>query len=80
MMIESVTMYKVNCDGCGESAEEGSDYFAWADASQAVDQAINGDWLETDDGKHYCPNCIEWDDEADEMRPKAVGREIADAD
>lgn len=38
------------------------DYDIW-------EQAESDDWLEID-GKHYCPNCYEHDDDLDDYRPK----------
>lgn len=62
MSVVPVTYYTVVCDGCGTDAFDGDDYSAWADEEQALEvfNAGNddgGDWLATDDGKHWCPNC-----------------------
>lgn len=69
MTIREVTMYKVICDGCGADAEDGSDYYAWADAWQAQDIATDSEWIARG-GKHWCGNCIVYDEERDEYVPK----------
>ena len=35
-----------------------------------LDDASDADWLITDDGKHYCADCIEWNESEDELLPK----------
>lgn len=62
-MILEVTMYTVKCDRCGEVSGEGEEICAWNEAQFAVNEAVDSfDWEEVDD-KHYCPNCLMWDDE-----------------
>lgn len=56
-------MYRVVCDaeGCGESAQELSDYYAWADAGTALDEATNGDWYVGEFGQFcddHAPRCV----------------------
>jgi hypothetical protein len=45
-MITEVTMYRVVCDkdGCGESAQDDGEYYAFLDAGQAIDEAVSADW------------------------------------
>lgn len=71
MSVETVEMFRVRCDGCGTYAEADTDFYAWADADQAVDQAREGTWLVTDLG-HWCPGCTTWDEERDALVPCAV--------
>jgi hypothetical protein len=54
--VEQVTMYRVICDRCGETAQQ-DDYYAWADFSQALDEARDAEWLITDDGD-WCHDCV----------------------
>lgn len=68
MSVEEMTMYVVACDRCRKH-DENEDYVAWADAEQAIYSAEASEWLVTDEGQ-WCYRCIEWDEEADEMRPK----------
>lgn len=70
-MIEKVEMYQAVCDRCGESYyDEFNGFVAWSDKCTAKDAAINGgEWHEID-GKLYCPNCIEYDNEIDDYKPK----------
>lgn len=64
-MIEKVDMYACVCDGCGKMhVNENLGYVAWVDGSQAFEDAGEAGW--TIDGKHYCPDCYEYDDETDE--------------
>jgi hypothetical protein len=68
MTLRSKPFYWVTCDfpvdsgsptdsGTHDlSAQEDSDYSAWADESSAIDQAVgDGEWFVSPDGdKHYC--------------------------
>ena len=68
MAIAEVTMYRVICDRCGASAQDG-DFYAWATKDSAIDEATGSDWLVNDDG-HWCGDCTTWDEDADEEVPK----------
>ena len=70
MALVTVTMYRIVCDRCGACAQDDSDFYAWADDARALDDASDADWLITDDGKHYCADCIEWNESEDELIPK----------
>ena len=39
MSFQEVTMYRIACDGCGKSAQDDGDFYAWADKSQAETEA-----------------------------------------
>lgn len=57
-MIEHVTMYRVICDECGASAQDG-EYYAWLESGQAWDDADNADWVGGAAGpRHYCRECV----------------------
>lgn len=69
-MIIPVEMYQCVCDGCGKSyIDEFNGFVAWSDKSYAADAACENDWANID-GKHYCPDCYEIDEETDEYVPK----------
>ncbi len=78
-MIETVTMYRVRCDRCGVSAQEDSEYYAWADEDQAREDAANADWREIA-GKDYCAGCWEWNEDTDEpeVKPQAAPNQPGD--
>lgn len=67
-MIKSAPYYWLECDGdgCERTSTEDTDYAAWSERSDAVEQAENGDWLVTDRGdsgpgngeEHFCPEHI----------------------
>lgn len=67
-MRKQETMTTYICDGCGERFRDENgcvgyiDYDIW-------EQAESDDWLEID-GKHYCPNCYEYNEELDKYIPK----------
>jgi hypothetical protein len=67
--VQEVTMYRVVCNRCGYSAQDGSDYYAWIEPGQAVDDADGDDWLIRDDG-HWCRDCVVFDDGLDAYIPK----------
>jgi hypothetical protein len=61
-MIQEITMYTIICDGCKKDVCEGTGYSAWSDAGYVQDVVMEEDWI-TDDGKHYCADCFEYDDD-----------------
>lgn len=61
-MINEVTMYYVDCDNCGKSQGEFSDYAAWSDAITADDMARNSDDFIKEGDKYYCRECYSYDD------------------
>ena len=69
MSVEAVTMYRSLCDRCGQADD--SEFYAWADADQAITVAEESEWLIRDDGE-WCPSCTTWDEEADEEDALAV--------
>lgn len=69
-MIREVTMYQAVCDGCSKAhVNKSMGYYAWADESYALEDAYEEGWTEID-GKLYCPDCYEYDEETDEYKPK----------
>jgi hypothetical protein len=50
-------MYRIACDspGCSASPSDTSDYYCWADAGQALDEATDLDWYITRD-RQFCWN------------------------
>jgi hypothetical protein len=57
-VIKSAPYYWVACDGCGRSAQEHSEYAAWATESGALDEVHeNTEWWAPESGGHYCPVC-----------------------
>jgi len=73
MSIQQVPMFRVLCDRCGISAQEHSDYYAWAEVEGAEIEADSSDWVIEGDN-HLCPDCTPtWrDDEEDSPLDKAV--------
>jgi len=55
-MIKEMTMYTVVCDACGVSADNDTDYCAWATEDEAWEQADGNDFKYID-SKHWCPEC-----------------------
>jgi hypothetical protein len=66
-MIVNEIFHGVQCDRCGE-IHDGGDYSFYSDEQSALDSAIDDEWIE-EKGKHYCPNCYEFDEETDEPVP-----------
>jgi len=52
MPIKEVTMYRATCDTCGK--DDGSEFWAWADAGQALQEWRDGDSLALNDGRLFC--------------------------
>jgi len=45
----------VVCDGCDEKMTRGGDYIVHFGPGDLIDME---DWLVTDDGRDYCPDCV----------------------
>lgn len=72
-MIRKVTMYEGICDGCGRQFEDdGGNIIAWGDSADIEFLMQESGWQEIN-GKHYCPDCYEFDDGLDEYVPKKKG-------
>lgn len=64
-MIQKVKMYQAVCDGCG---------YEFYETCPTENDAIDGvvffeNWQEIN-GKLYCPDCVEWNEETDSYKPK----------
>lgn len=62
-MYNKVECITLSCDNCEEiyQDEHGTGYSIWVAESDAFDAAENDGWY-SHGGKHYCPNCHEFDD------------------
>lgn len=67
-MIKQVTYYDIICDRCGNSLVDESEII-YPDKDSALMVAEQSEW-NTIDGKHYCPDCYEFDEKTDEYKPK----------
>ena len=67
-MICEVTMYQAVCDGCGRKTGKYN--------SMKKLNAKGGCWLWVEiDGKLYCPDCVEYDEQTHEYKPKRRPRD-----
>lgn len=67
-MIKPVTLYDVICDRCGDSlASHDECYYNDEDCAEFV--ANESEWHNIG-GKHYCPDCVVFDEDIDDYRPK----------
>jgi hypothetical protein len=72
-MIKEVTMYTVICDRCGKDASEDGGS-CWGSPEDAVEVACEdllllGTYMAIE-GKHYCGDCVMWNDDESELIPK----------
>src|SRR5690625_4285582 len=67
-MIESRIFHAVKCDRCG--SYDDTEFVFHEDQDDAVDNAIEGDWL-MNNAAHYCPDCWIYDnnDEKTILKP-----------
>lgn len=65
-MVVKEIFYGIKCDRCGEMQDDGEHSF-WNDEITAVEYAYDSDWSELN-GRHYCNNCSEIDEETDEVK------------
>jgi len=63
-MIKEITIYTVICDGCGKDVHDGAEYSGFNDNGFVEQIASDSDWHK-ENGKHYCPDCFEYDDEGE---------------
>ena len=70
-MIREVTTYQAVCDGCGGSLKNSLTRrtIVFEDEEWLRATCSELDWREIN-GKLYCPNCYEYDEEKDEYKPK----------
>lgn len=69
--IKVIVAYKIVCDRCAKvhfnkslKGEEG-----WVTESLSIEDAFYHGWEEID-GKLYCPDCVEYDEETKSYKPK----------
>lgn len=67
-MIKVEQLITYICDGCGERFMNDSGNVGYVDNDIWPDAEDYG-WQEID-GKHYCPNCCEYDEETELYYPK----------
>ena len=60
-MVKEVKMFTIVCDGCGEDVNADTDYSCCNDENYVEDIREEAGW-EKVDGKHYCTDCFEYDD------------------
>lgn len=65
-MIITEVFYGLKCNRCGELYEDGEHSF-WSDESSAIENAYESYWTGLN-GRHYCPNCHEFDEETEEVK------------
>lgn len=56
-MIVKEIFHGVKCNRCGEIYNDTEDHSYFHDESNAVECALDDDWIERN-GKHYCPGCF----------------------
>lgn len=67
-MIREIPTYQAICDGCGE-------IYKYKNVGEKLlaawlrESYLSNGWKEVN-GKLYCPNCIEYDNEIDGYKPK----------
>lgn len=74
-MIKQVKMYSMVCDRCGKTLFYDDCITAWTDECSAREVAQDSEWKQID-GKDYCPNCYDYDEDIDDYVPKPKGDEI----
>lgn len=62
-MIQEVTMYQAVCDGCGRCIG------TQISRSHVINSALNHCGWQEINGKLYCPDCYEYDEETNEYKP-----------
>lgn len=74
-MIESRIFHAVKCDRCG--SYDDTEFVFHEDQDDAVDNAIEGDWL-MNNAAHYCPDCWIYDSNDEKVILKPYPRHLKD--
>lgn len=61
-MLVEVKMFTINCDNCGCSLSESSEYSCWNDEN-SVEEIRQEEGWEKIDNKHYCTECFRYDED-----------------
>lgn len=67
-MIKERKVYTAICDKCGKDISKDSGYAGWS-FSGIVWEMLDYEWVKIN-GKHYCPDCYEYDEEIDDNKVK----------
>lgn len=67
-MIVKEIFYAVKCNRCSKIHNE-TEYSFWSAECDAIEQAMQSEWTEIE-GKHYCTECYEFNDEKDDYVAK----------
>ena len=59
-MIKSALYYWLTCDRCGQKSTKDTQYEAWSSEVEAVDQAVDFEWLIDEHGNGFCDKCVQW--------------------
>lgn len=70
MSIKEITMYTVECDSCGTTSGDNSEFAGWTEKFAALDEATAFAGFIEHEEKHYCPNCTQWNEDESELIPK----------
>ena len=72
-MIKEVTYYDIICDRSWKSFTDESE-MCYTDKDSALMVAEQSEWIDIN-GKHYCPDCYEFDEVTDKYVPKKEGKQ-----
>lgn len=54
---ETITVFVVRCDGCGESIGSAEDAYFFAMKEEAEDKMYDFGWMRDENGNTYCEDC-----------------------
>jgi hypothetical protein len=57
MSVREVTYYQVQCDGCGQNAQENSEFSAWSGPDEARINAEDDAWVTDVGDLDFCGRC-----------------------
>lgn len=71
MIQKAINMYHAVCDGCGKELKGRNGNTVFTYMPLLLEQtAIKQGWL-IENHELYCPDCVEYDEEIDEYKPKS---------
>ena len=65
-MKQKVETFKIVCDCCGQVFQDGDDFVCFIDDQDGTlieGEALESEWHKTANGKHYCSDCWQWDND-----------------
>lgn len=72
IVAEQATIYSCVCDRCGVTFEDGDGHTWWGEREHLEIWVSECDDWHKIDGKDYCHECVQWNEDETELEPKPI--------